>query len=1265
MIAETTIYAAAFPIVATVISISTLVFNLIERRGESRQTRLFNAILIDIAVSSVASFTEAFAHPYLMSLENLQRHLAQMICRGTRFLYFLSHNLLAALFYFYVLSVIGGFIWGVGRRHFWTVLPVMATEVLVCVNPFTDLVWYYDEHWIFHRGRFEALIYLNAAFYLVMALVSVFLYWRAVDRGRRLALAYAFSLTVIGVYIQFRSINLPVELTFEALSLVGVMMTVEKEDDRVDAETNVYNRTALRTDLENYFRMGRTFSVVCLRVTNAEILQRITGSLQQGELMVPIAAFLKNIHARRDIYRTATSSFVLISQDRSEEEQWNLAEALRQRFELPWSLKDMEIHLSAVVLFARTPMDIRSPEDVFLLSDGNIAGLSPQKVYAGRDLFFLRRDVEVERAIQKGLEEHNFDIYYQPIYDMKSGSLCAAEATLRLTDRSLGTIFPREFLAVARRNDTIYRIGLFLLEEVCVFLRSGIPTQMRLEWLCFGVLSIQCLHPDFLADVQALVKKYQVSPALIRLEIQEYALTEDYAQLEQVIRSLKEMGFGIALDRYGSGDSNLQSLFSMDFDTINVDMEVHTRGGEIRIEQSILENSIRIIKGTHRKALVKGVSTQEQMDMLSSLQIDLIQGPFYSKILGQNELISLLRVTEMAWREEQRARAQSEAKSNFLANMSHEIRTPINAILGMNEMILRESKDEAILSYAGDIARAGNSLLSLISDILDFSKIESGSMEIVEAEYGLSSVLNDVVNMIQVKMDQKGLKFILDVDEDLPEKLFGDEVRFRQIIVNILNNAVKYTPKGSVTLTVDGAAIGGDAVELHLAVKDTGFGIKEEDIGKLFGTFQRVDMEHTKTIEGSGLGLAITYNLLKMMGGDVKVESVYGEGSTFTVTLPQLVVDHKPIGNLRERYLLDQKNRPDYHEAFTAPTCRILVVDDTQVNLTVIKGLLKQTRLTVDTALSGKECLEMIKEAHYDVIFLDYRMPEMDGLETFRRMRSNANHPNADTPVIVLTANVVSGAREKFLQEGFDDYLAKPIDSRKLESMLVQFLPKEKVFLSGEGDGDRDEGGDDGSGVLAGLSQIPELDTDIGIARCGSEEAYLEVAQIYFDTIPQKQADISDCLGKEDWENYTIHVHALKSSSRIIGDMALGDAAEKLEMAGDARDIATIQRDTPVVLSRLLILQQHLADVFAPGGSGAEEEEDDRPLAPEETLSDAWEALREFAEGMDFESAMYVFEELDEYRIPGEAGEKMKQIRAAAERLEWDQVLKILEGGSV
>lgn len=495
------------------------------------------------------------------------------------------------------------------------------------------------------------------------------------------------------------------------------------------------------------------------------------------------------------------------------------------------------------------------------------------------------------------------------------------------------------------------------------------------------------------------------------------------------------------------------------------------------------------------------------------------------------------------------AERANEAKSRFLSNMSHEIRTPINAVLGMNEMILRESEDQQILSYASNIQSSGKTLLFLINDILDLSKIESGKMEIIPVTYELSAVIMDLWNVICLRAEEKGLELSVELDETIPGVLYGDDVRIRQIVTNLLTNAVKYTPEGSVKLILACEYQDEDHILLKISVKDTGMGIRKEDMGKLFESFQRLDEKKNRNIEGTGLGMNITMSLLKMMDGDMKIESEYQKGSTFQALIPQKIVSRVPVGNfcaIREKNAQQAGRKKG---SFTAPQASLLVVDDNAMNLTVFKALLKRTQMQVTTAESGRQCLEYIRQKKFHIIFMDHMMPEMDGIETLHRMNSLAEHKNRDTPVIALTANAVAGAREEYLSEGFCDYLTKPIDAELMEQTICRYLPQE-LILAGSDDGSQTQAGEAGEEYDIYVKEGVSVRSGLQHAQ-GSMDIYLELAGLFIKD-RKKMKQMERCLSDHNMKDYAIQVHALKGNARTLGADRLADIAYDHEMQSKA-----------------------------------------------------------------------------------------------------------------
>ncbi|MBQ1855605.1 MAG: response regulator, partial [Anaerovibrio sp.] len=549
-------------------------------------------------------------------------------------------------------------------------------------------------------------------------------------------------------------------------------------------------------------------------------------------------------------------------------------------------------------------------------------------------------------------------------------------------------------------------------------------------------------------------------------------------------------------------------------------------------------------------------------------------------------------------------------------------------------------------------------------------KIKNGDFRI-EDRIMLSSIvgnvrftaLNDMVIMIHNRSDDKGLTFNVDFDQNIPKQLFGDEVRIKQVITNILTNAVKYTETGSVTFSVrfDPCDDDPESIVMHVKVKDTGIGIKPEDMEKLFSKFERIEEKRNRNIEGTGLGMTITKNLLDMMGSSLQVESTYGVGTTFFFDLRQKVVKWEPLGDYRTSVHMLLKEHKKYKEKFTAPEATVLVVDDNPMNLMVFKSLLKRTKIIIETANSGDEALAMAQSKMYDMIFLDHMMPGKDGIETLHELRAQTDGPNEATVTVCLTANAISGAREQYLAAGFNNYLTKPIHPGKLEDMLMTYLPGDKIHISGEDDinNDEEEQGDIPA-ILAPLQGQEWIDLAKGISNSGDTEAYLPLLKIFYESLDEDAALLDGFYADGNFKDYTIQVHAMKSSVRLIGATALAEEAQLLENAGKAGDIDYINQHHEGFITTYRSFKEPLSQVF---GNDELEEVDDNEEMPEadsELMDTVFEGIKEAAEANDSDGIMEIFVEIEGYRIPDADAELYHNLQMATEKSDFDAIISLL-----
>ncbi|MBQ9199132.1 MAG: response regulator [Lachnospiraceae bacterium] len=647
--------------------------------------------------------------------------------------------------------------------------------------------------------------------------------------------------------------------------------------------------------------------------------------------------------------------------------------------------------------------------------------------------------------------------------------------------------------------------------------------------------------------------------------------------------------------------------------------------------------------------------------------------------------------------EKQKAVMESEAKARFLANMSHEIRTPINAILGMDEMILRESGETATKQYALDIKRAGDNLLSLINDVLDMSKIEAGKLEIIPVDYDFSSLIHDIVSMMSIKANDKGLALKVLIDKNIPSRMYGDEIRIRQILINLLNNAVKYTETGTVTLKAEG--ITDDGMErLRFTVSDTGIGIKEEDISKLFSEYERIEEERNRNIEGTGLGMNITITLLSMMGSKLKVESAYGEGSTFSFELLQRITNDEPVGDIEDR-IRKQSHEYTYEVSFEAPDARLLVVDDNAINRRVLSGLLRETKINVDEAESGEECLERISQNHYDIIFLDHMMPGMDGVETLKRMKDTENNRCKETPVVALTANAVSGSREMYIQEGFDEYLSKPIVPEKLEKLIAGILPKRLIKISDKVKEPLPDKAADEINYrkdIDGLPQIEGIDWEYALSHMPDARLLRETVTSFYISMDKEAEYLRSCYEKllsfygneldfnsrdklidmdeliEDIEKesekeddnkkamkdalslYRTKVHAMKSSAAMIGAVELSHQAKLLEYAARDGRVFRVLSVTPSFINEWNSYKEKLVS-FAPS------ESNEKKAYEYEEIIAYLNMLKNAMNDMDLDSADEMMEALLQYEYPDEPAKDIEELKIAVEAIDEELCSEITE----
>ena len=634
---EMTALHLQFYISAFMVCLIILLYTSIQGRFDRLQSKLFVAMVSVLLVNSITSIACKISEPYAVETD-----AAFTAMKVFTFLYFPPHTVLTPMFAYSVLSVTGMMNKFSRKDHMLFLTPVVLVELMALLNPFTDWVYSFSADKKFIRNTGEIFLYLCAAFYFIFAVAVLLLSWKAITRKRRKSLLFFVVLVVSGVMAQLLFMELEAEVFCEALALMGVMITVENEEERIDSDIDVYNRKALNMDLKNHIANKQRFYVICVKITNPEIIQRVTGSANSDILIEMVTNYLKGVIPRYYIYHTSPDTIVLTLMNPEAAKAQELAEKISGRFSQEWICKDTSVMLNSVVMVANIPDDLKRHKDVFYMADSPVPSNNTKRILAGADLDYLVRRVAVKSAIQRGLTYKNFEVYYQPTYSLKELRIYGAEALIRLHDTEIGNVFPDEFIPIAEQIGLIDDIDDFVLEEVCAFIKSGIPSEKGITGINVNLSVIQCMRPDFVKHILDIVEKSGIDKSMVNFEITESVAASDYDVLSSVVSELKANGFQIAMDDYGTGYSNMQSLFTLDFDVVKIDKSILWEAEKSELGRIILENSVRMIKQMERKILVEGVETMEQIALLRTHSVDYLQGYYFSRPVPKKDFIEVI-----------------------------------------------------------------------------------------------------------------------------------------------------------------------------------------------------------------------------------------------------------------------------------------------------------------------------------------------------------------------------------------------------------------------------------------------------------------------------------------------------------------------------------------------------------------------------------------------------------------------------------------------